>query len=452
MLTHTIAALATPPGRSAVALIRLSGRDALAVAARVLRPFAAAPPRTARRAHATDPRSAELLDEVLYTCYRAPASYTGEDLVEIGTHGGLLVPGEVLGALLAAGARLAVPGEFTRRALLNGKVDLLQAEAVSDLVDATAPAQRRQALAQLDRGLSDRVGALREQVLQLEALVSYDIDFPDEDSGPVPAARVDRSIQELRAALAALLRTATEGERLREGALAVIAGRPNVGKSSLFNALLGSERAIVTEIPGTTRDAIEAGAVCEGFPFRLVDTAGLRESGDRVERLGIEVSRRYLAAADLVLLCAEAGRELDDDERRFGADYGERLIVVRTKADLTSGGRGRQGTEGDGEVAVSAVTGAGVPELRAALARVAFNTLAQQGDVAPVVTRARHRAALERALTEVEQFARARREGLEAAVAATHLRAAVTALEDIIGLVTTDDILDRVFSSFCVGK
>jgi tRNA modification GTPase len=428
-----------------VALIRLSGRQALAVAAAVIRPFTADTPRTASRAHVVS-AAGELLDDVLYIVYRAPASYTGEDLVEIGTHGGLLVPGEVLGAVLAAGARLARPGEFTQRALLNGKVDLLQAEAVADLVDATAPAQRRSALRQLDHGLSDRIGALREQVLSLEALVSYDIDFPGEDNGPVRPERIERAIEDLLTALRRLLQTAAEGERLREGAVVVIAGRPNVGKSSLFNALLGTERAIVTEIPGTTRDAIEALATCGGFPFRLVDTAGLRESADRVERLGIEVSRRYLAAADIVVLCVEAGRELDDEERAFAAEFRERLITVRTKSDLSQGS-----AEGPGSP-VSAVTGEGLAELRSALARVAFSTLAQQGDVEPVVTRERHRAALERARAEVERFAEARRGGIEAAVAATHLRVAVTALEDVIGLVTTDDVLDRVFSSFCVGK
>lgn len=452
MLTDTIAALATPPGRSAVALIRVSGGDALGVTGQVLHPFVTDPPRVARRASARSPRSAEVLDQVLYTVYRAPASYTGQDLVEIGTHGGLLVPAEVLSALLDVGARLALPGEFTRRAMLNGKVDLLQAEAIADLVDATAPAQRRAALAQLDRGLSERVGALRDRLLALEALVSYEIDFPEEDSGPVPPERVDQAIGDLEASLNGLLRTAAEGERLREGALAVIAGRPNVGKSSLFNALLGSERAIVTEIPGTTRDAIEASAVCDGFPFRLVDTAGLRESGDRVERLGIEVSRRYLAAADIVILCVEAGRELNPDERGFGANLGERLILARTKADVAGEpGRAQAGTD-QRSVRVSAMTGDGLPALRAALARVAFGTLALQGDIAPVVTRVRHRAALERALAEVGNFASARRAGVEVAVAGAHLRAAVGALEDVIGLVTTDDILDRVFSSFCVGK
>lgn len=452
MLSDTIAALATPPGRSAVALIRLSGRHAFDVAGAVLRPFCAEPPRLARRAQAIDPRSGELLDDVLYTAFHAPASYTGEHLVEIGTHGGLLTPTEVLAALLAAGARSAEPGEFTRRAMLNGKLDLLQAEAVADLIDATAPAQRRAALHQLDRGLSARIAELREQVLQLEALVSYDIDFPEEDSGPVPPARIDEAIARLTAGLQGLLRTAADGERLREGALVVIAGRPNAGKSSLFNALLGTERAIVTEIPGTTRDAIEATASCGGFPFRLVDTAGLRETGDRIERLGIEVSHRYLAAADVVLFCAETGRELDASEREFAEQYRDRLMLVRTKSDLQADGGRRRETAGDGGTPVSALSGEGLAALREALAETAFSALVAQGDIKPVVTRERHRVALERAADEVRRFAETRRAGLEGAVAATHLRAAVTALEDVVGVVTNDEVLDRVFSTFCVGK
>ncbi len=452
MLSDVIVALATPPGRSAVALIRLSGRHAFDVAGAVLRPFGSEPARIARRAQAFDPRTAELLDDILYTAFRAPASYTGEDLVEIGTHGGLLIPTEILGALLAAGARLAQAGEFSRRAMMNGKLDLLQAEAIADLIDATAPAQRRAALRQLDRGLSARIATLREQVLELEALVSYDIDFPEEDSGPVPPARIDEAIGRLTGGLQGLLRTAADGERLREGALVVIAGRPNTGKSSLFNALLGSERAIVTEIPGTTRDAIEAPATCGGFPFRLVDTAGLRDTTDRIERLGIEVSQRYLAAADVVLFCAEAGRELEASEREFVERYRERVLLVRSKSDE----RGRARTSGDEHgrigIAVSAHTGEGLAALREALAEKAFSALAAQGDVDAVVTRERHRIALARALAEVRQFTEARRTGVEGAVAATHLRAAVTALEDVVGVVTNEDVLDRVFSTFCVGK
>jgi tRNA modification GTPase len=387
------------------------------------------------------PITGEPVDEVLAACFPAPASYTAEDLVEISTHGGLVVPAAAVAAFVSAGARLAEPGEFTRRAVLNGKMDLLQAEATADLIEAGSPAQRRRALHQLERGLSERLAALRQEILDLDALIAYDIDFPDEDEGPVSDKTVRRAWSVVRGRVGDLVRTAPEGERLREGALLVIAGRPNAGKSSLFNALLGAERAIVTEIPGTTRDAIEAHAVIEGFPFRLVDTAGLRESEERVERLGIEVSRKYLAAADLVLYCREAGGGMRDAaEEEFISQVPAPIVDVATKADLTGG---------DG---VSVVTGVGLDTLRKRLAEVAFGQLLALGDVEPVVTRARHRAALERAGAELDAFWAAREGGVDAAAAATHLRAAVTALDDLIGVVTPDDVLDRVFGTFCVGK
>ncbi|MEX2157171.1 MAG: tRNA uridine-5-carboxymethylaminomethyl(34) synthesis GTPase MnmE [Gemmatimonadales bacterium] len=435
-LSDPIVALATPPGRSALALIRLSGAGVFPLAARCLQPFRPTPARTVFRAQLAHPDSGEPVDDVLAVCFPGPRSYTGEDLVEISTHGGLVAPAAAVAALVAAGARLARPGEFTRRAVLNGKMDLLQAEATADLIDAGSPAQRRRALQQLDRGLSERLGALRGEILELEALIAYDIDFPEEDEGPVSPARVRGAWDAVRGRVADLLRTAPEGERLREGALLVIAGRPNAGKSSLFNALLGAERAIVTEIAGTTRDAIEAHAVIEGFPFRLVDTAGLRDSCERVEQLGIEVSKKYLAAADLVLFCEER----DDPARAEFLDQVQTpIVVVRTKADLSGSG-------------VSVVTGAGLPELRRRLAEMAFGQLLALGDVEPVVTRARHRAALEQALAELDGFWAARQAGVDAAAAATHLRAAVAALDDLVGAVTPDDVLDRVFAAFCVGK
>jgi tRNA modification GTPase len=389
------------------------------------------------RARLLHPDSREPVDECLAVCFPAPHSYTGDALVEISTHGGLVVPAAALAALSAAGARAAEPGEFTRRAVLNGKMDLLQAEATADLIDAGSPAQRRRALQQLERGLSDRLAALRGEILELEALIAYDIDFPEEDEGPVSPERVRGAWNAVRGRLADLVKTAPEGERLREGALLVIAGRPNAGKSSLFNALLGTERAIVTEIPGTTRDAIEAHAVIEGFPFRLVDTAGLRESEERIERLGIEISKRYLETADLILFC----RDSEDDEL---PDVGKTPVVdVVTKSDLSNRPAGPH---------VSIVSGHGIPELRQRLAEVAFGRLLALGDVEPVVTRARHRAALERAVLELDSFWGARESGVDAAAAATHLRAAVTALDDLIGAVTPDDVLDRVFAAFCVGK
>jgi tRNA modification GTPase len=411
-------------------------------AGRCLQPFHVTPPRTVFRTRLQHPESRELIDDCLAACFPGPHSYTGEDLVEISTHGGLVVPAAALGALVAAGARPAEPGEFTRRAVLNGKMDLLQAEATADLIDAGSPAQRRRALQQLERGLSDRLAALRSEILELEALIAYDIDFPEEDEGPVSLERVRGAWSAVRGRVADLLKTAPEGERLREGALLVIAGRPNAGKSSLFNALLGTERAIVTEIPGTTRDAIEAHAVIEGFPFRLVDTAGLRESDERIERLGIEISKRYLDAADLILFC----RDRDEDAL---PDVGDTPVVeVVTKADLPS----RPSARPSIRPSVSVVTGAGLPELRRRLAEVAFGRLLALGDVEPVVTRARQRAALDRALLELDAFWDARARGVDAAAAATHLRAAVLALDDLIGAVTPDDVLDRVFAAFCVGK
>ena len=444
MLSDPIVALATPPGRAALAAIRLSGTGVHAVAGRCLRPFPEVP-RTVVRSRLVHPASGDLIDQPLVARYAAPRSYTGEDMVEVFTHGGLLVPADAVAALVAAGARPAQPGEFTRRAVVNGKLDLLQAEATADLIDAGSPVQRRSALRQLDGGLSVRLAALRTELLELEALIAYDIDFPEEDDGPVSPERVERARCAVADRLARLLATASEGERLREGALLVIAGPPNAGKSSLFNALLGRERAIVTEIPGTTRDAIEASTVIEGFPFRLVDTAGLRESGDRVERLGIAVSRQYLAAADLILFCEE-GEEVERDE--FLAPCAAPVIFVQTKTDLAD----RPTAPPPDRLGVSVVTGEGLDALKPKLAEAAFGRLLAQGDVEPVVTRARHRLALERARDEVEAFAAARAQGVEAAVAATHLRAAVGALDDLIGVVAPDDVLDRVFASFCVGK
>jgi tRNA modification GTPase len=457
LLSDTIAAIATPAGRGAVALLRVSGPDALSVLRALAPSVGDAPaPRVQRLVALRHPETGELLDRGLVSYFPAPASYTGEHTVEIATHGGVLTPKLVLDALLAAGARPAEPGELTRRAYLNGKLDLLQAEAVLDLIDGRSRALHRAAVHQMERGLSQRVEELRLALVGIEALLVYSIDFPEEDEPPVPPERIREAAGGALAKIDALLATASEGELLREGALTVLAGRPNSGKSSLFNALLGTERAIVTEIPGTTRDALEATVSVDGYPFRLVDTAGLRDTQDRVEGIGIEVARRYLSAADLVLFCAEAGRDVDGDEGVFLAGMDpERTVLVRTKADQV----GLDGfvVEVDGmpglpTLTLSAQTGAGLPELRDLLLRLAFGGILGEPGQAPLVTRERHARALRNARAEVEGFVDATDSGVPMEFAATHLRSAVGALEDLIGAVSMDDVLDRVFGDFCVGK
>lgn len=447
MLTDPIAALSTPPGRSAIALIRLSGSGSLEIAQRVIhQPIDTLPDRTATLLPFFSAAGAEI-DRGLVTVFRAPHSYTGHDLVEFSCHGGLLAPAQLLAALHTAGARPAAAGEFTRRAVLSGKLDLLQAEAVGDLIDATAPAQGRAALRQLDGRLSLRIRALREQLLELLALLAYDIDFPEEDDGPVPRERIEGFLENAAESVERLLAGAPAGERLHDGALVVLAGRPNTGKSSLFNALLGIDRALVTEIPGTTRDTIEAATEMEGWPVRLADTAGLRETGEAIERMGIEVSRRYLAAADLLLLCAEAGRSLSVEERTLLSDH--RALLVRSKADLT--GNGEKGENGEG-VLVSVVTGEGLDHLRHAIAEELFGNGGQYADPEPLLSRERHRTALDRAREALSKAKPELGKDADPLLAAHHVRDAVAALDELIGLVHPDEVLGRVFERFCVGK
>jgi tRNA modification GTPase len=456
LFADTIAAVATPPGRGAVALVRVSGADALGVLLRLAPGLRGAPPARAQRlARLAHPETGETLDRALVAYFPAPGSYTGEDTVELATHGGVLTPQLVLDAALAAGARAAEPGEFTRRAYLNGRLDLLQAEAVADLIDGRSRALHRAAVHQMERGLSRRVEALREALVGAQALLVYGIDFPEEDEPPVPPERILAAAEDVLGRVDGLLATAPEGELLREGALAVLAGRPNSGKSSLFNALLGVERAIVTEVPGTTRDALEAVVSLEGYPFRLVDTAGLRDTPDRVEEIGIEVARRYLAAARLVLFCVEAGRPLEPEEEAFLRERAPASVVlVRTKADRAAGppDPASDAAEGYPWVRVSAPHGEGLGELRQILLRAAFGGILGEPGEAPLVTRERQARALRRARGEVRLFLEAWEEGIPPEFAATHLQAAAGALEELLGVIGTEDVLDRVFSTFCVGK
>ncbi len=439
----TIVAVATAPGLGAIAIVRLAGPDAFAVAARLAATLDPARPRETQLCTLTG--GGQAVDHALVTCFPAPHSFTGDETVEFSVHGGALVPALVVAAALAAGARLAEPGEFTRRAVLNGKLDLLQAEAVGDLVAATAPGQAQLALGQLDGGLSRRVAALRESLLAASALLAYSIDFPEEDDGPLAPERPIAAVADLQRQLRALLATAGDGERVRLGALVVLAGPPNAGKSSLFNALLGTERALVTELPGTTRDAIEADATVLGWPVRLVDTAGLREAGDRIEAMGVEVSKRYLDAADIVLYCNDLTSTTKINESSLTEN--SRLVVVGTKADSAVTGI----SSSVNNLSVSAHSGVGLDQLRQLLAERLFGALGQRAGDQPLLTRERHRVAIAAALSALEQAAAELGAG-EVVLAAHQLQAAVVALDSLIGVVDRDELFDRVFAGFCIGK
>jgi tRNA modification GTPase len=458
----TIAAVATAPGRGALAMVRLSGPRAREIAQRIGVPVELTP-RRATRVRLVEPtegmdaariapgetRPPQLLDDALATYFPAPHSATGEDVIELSLHGGSYVSTAVMAALLTAGARAALAGEFTERAVRNGKLDLLQAEAVADVIDARSRAAHRSALRQLSGTLSRRLHELRDALLELEALIAYDIDFPEEDDGPQPRARAVAAAERVSAALAALGATLPAAELARDGVTVVLAGAPNAGKSSLLNALVGDARAIVSEVPGTTRDAIEVVVDADPLPWRLVDTAGLRESNDTLERLGLEVSARWLARAQVVLVCGENDAALRAAAAAVGDTGGGRRVLVRTKGDLVTG-RGGESAEA---IAVSAHTGEGLDALRAAIAASVREAYPEPAEDQPVVTRARHAAAIQAARAEVEAFREAwAHDALPAPVAATHLRAAIHALDELTGGIDIEDVLERVFRTFCVGK
>lgn len=451
----TIVAIATAAGRGALAVIRVSGPDAILIAGHVLSP------RSGRRlAHRTtvrcdihapdDPQSP--IDDGLATLYDGPHSFTGEPTVEISTHGGVAVPQAVLAAFVAAGARLAEPGEFSERAVFNGKLDLVRAEAIADLIDARSRTAHRAALHQLSGALSIRLASLRDGILGLEALLAYDIDFPEEDSGAVPRDRITAAAGDIVAQLDILLATVPAAILGRDGATVVLAGMPNAGKSSLLNALVGEARVLVSEMPGTTRDAVEVVLDAEPWPLRLVDTAGIRESGDAIERMGIEVSTRYLARAHVVIACADSHATLTPTLAALRPHTSAPIIAALTKRDLVSES---YEIEHDSVpvIGVSAQNGDGLPALLAAVVAAARHAAPEPDADTPVISRARHRLALEQARAELQAFGDAwKAEALPAPVAGVHVRAAATALDELIGVVDVEEVFGRVFATFCVGK
>jgi len=430
----TIAAVATPPGRGGIGIVRISGPGAAGIARAIVGSLPAARVATAAR---FGDHQGEPLDEGIALYFPAPHSYTGEDVLELHGHGGPVVMQALLAACLDAGARLAEPGEFTRRAYLEGKLDLAQAEAVADLIDASSREAARGALRSLSGEFSSAIEALRVRLVELRALTEAQLDFPEEELEHLHRDDAARRLAQVRAALADVLAKSRQGSLLRSGVHVVLAGRPNVGKSSLLNRLAGDERAIVAPQPGTTRDALREPVQIEGVPLVLVDTAGLRESGDELERMGMERTRRELARADVVIAVAEAGECASPAAELPGAAR----IDVYNKADLRPGFAAPPGA-----LAVSAKTGQGLAELRHAILAAAGWAASDE----PVfLARERHLRALASAAEHLES---ARGEGPRWELFAEELRLAHQALGTITGEFTADDLLGEIFARFCIGK
>ena len=457
-LSDTIAAVATAPGPGGIGIVRIGGPEARGVAERVVRfreGIERPRPRFAHRIEIVDPAAPHpVMDDGLLLYMPGPNSYTGEDVVELQGHGGVLVTTRVLDAVLRAGARPAEPGEFTLRAFLNGRLDLAQAEAVADLVAAPTAEALATAADQLAGRLSSAVRDLRRACLDLMARLEVEIDFVEEDVPPVPRDDVRRTLESIDETLGAILAGADRGMLQRHGFRVVLVGSPNVGKSSLMNALLATERAIVTEIPGTTRDVVEESFNLDGIPVRLSDTAGLRPTDDPVERIGVDRSGAALAAADVAALVLDGSRVLVDADRdaaRHVAAAGKQAIVIVNKTDLPSAiSTGDAAGLIDAPVCRTSAINGDVDGVRAALRELI-------GDGAPnpdlgTVASLRHKQALERAREELASARRAAVDGLPADFIAIGLGGAVQALGEVTGESATEDLLDTIFAKFCIGK
>lgn len=439
----TICAVATPPGHGGVGIVRLSGPRALRCAEALAGPLPT--PRHAghRRFRGAD---GEPLDEGLLLVFPAPRSFTGEDVVEFQGHGGPVVLDRLLQRLLALGARLARPGEFSERAFRNGRLDLAQAEAVADLINARSEQGARAALRSLTGAFSREIEALTEAVTGLRVQVESAIDFPDEEVDLLGEGEIATTLADLQRRVDATRRAAGAGRVLTEGMTVVLAGRPNVGKSSLLNRLAGTDAAIVTAVPGTTRDVLREHLHLDGLPLHIFDTAGLRASDDPVEQAGVARARRAMADADRIILL------LDDTAEAAEPDHGDLpagvpVIRVRNKIDLSGRAPGTVADEQD-TLAVSALTGAGIDALRIAL-KAAMGYTEDAGNFS---ARRRHLDALDRAATHLATAGQALQELAAAELVAEDLRLAQTALGEITGTVTADDLLGEIFSTFCIGK
>src|SRR5262245_35808619 len=453
----TIAAIATPPGEGSVAIVRISGIDAENISTQI---FARSQRKNGKlKSHILyhgsirDPRTEHVLDEVLLTIMRRPRSYTGEDVVEIHCHGGAFLVRQILGLVLAQGARQAEPGEFTKRAFLNGKIDLAQAEAVLDLIRAKTAKAAELALNQASGELSTLVQELREELLDILVQVEAAIDFPEEEVELLQRRQLIERIGGLRTKICTISDTYDWGRLFREGAKVCICGSPNVGKSSLLNALVGADRVIVTPIPGTTRDVIEESINLNGLPVVLWDTAGLRETNDHVEQIGVNLTRQYLDKADALIVVFDGSLPLTENDRSVLESVGrKKYLIAINKNDLPQKLTVDE-IRDDGNkaitVLVSAKSGEGIDLLKSTLREVILN---HQAEPSITVTNVRHRSELLRGGSSLSRAIKTASENLPPEFVAVDLVEAREALEEIVGLVSNDEILEHIFRNFCIGK
>jgi len=460
MASDTIAAISTPPGEGGISIVRLSGPEAIRIADSVFRPARPDKKPTHVRSHTityghiVDPQSNQIIDEVLLSVMRAPYTYTREDIVEINCHGGAIVTAKILDLLLHQGARLAEPGEFTKRAFLNGRIDLSQAEAVIDLIRAKTDLSLKTATNMLLGGLSKKIRKLRSSIAQILAEVEASIDFPDEELDFMPPDEMIERLKAIAEEIKKLIETAKEGRILREGVRAVIAGKPNVGKSSLLNRLLSEERAIVTDIPGTTRDSIEEYINIGGIPVKIIDPAGIRLTADPVELEGVKRSRRMIEMADLVLAMFDSSQKLTEEDFELLKLISDKpALIVMNKIDLPSQISSEDLAKLSSRriVRISALKEIGVDELKAEIVKLITGGKVISSD-SSVTINLRHKDALRRALESLSYAMDSIDRGEPPELVAVDLHGALNCLGEIVGAVTNEEILDRIFSQFCIGK
>ena len=456
-LDDTIVAIATPAGRGGIGVVRMSGPDARNIARPMLRLGNELEAGRAHFGELIEPATGERIDEVVVTFFAKPHSYTTDDVVEISCHGSPVVLRHVIEMALAAGARLAEPGEFTMRAFLNGRIDLTQAEAVRDLIDSQTLYQAQVAARQLEGALSNRLQPIKRQLVELIATLEAGVDFAEDDVAVIPDEQILSRVAAIRGPLEELLGTFAYGKVVHEGLTLAIVGRPNVGKSSLFNRLVERERAIVTATPGTTRDLVSETVAIGGIPVRLVDTAGIRSALDEAESIGVRKSMEALADADIVLVVRDAsrgaatqlsGEERSQDERLLQLVRDRQAIVVWNKIDVAGEWTPRS-DGGPPTVTASALTGAGIDELRSAILKLIGGGAQQESGF---LTNVRQKQLVSDAITALDRGTAAVPLHIPHEMVLLDLYSALRPLDDITGATTADDILNLIFSSFCIGK